>query len=405
MKYLISIILILSASLIPLPTEMAVSTYIVAFVTLVGGVLGFLLLMSKHNIFLRMLIPYLYINVFLSAYPEWSIMGYVLTMACFGWYILLIRQSKETLIAQKDIFVAILLINVFFCIVQFLNKDFALNMYKTPNMIFGTLGNPQILGSFLACIAGGVCLKKKWFVIPLLIICAVVRTKGAFISLSAGIMFYTFFKMNKKLWVICALLIALGTYGYCTWAAGGLLHKNHWSGRLKCWPRTIELCKERPIKGYGLATFKMVYPANSGDILDHDRAPWQIGEYKGDWVMYLRTHNDWLQILFETGLIGFTLFVGFVITLVVRFIRAVKTEELLIVTAGLVSIAVNMLGAFPMRMNRLTPLMLLILAIFHVLTKTKGERNEKTIDSDMLNNLPALGSDRNSSCPTGQKDA
>jgi O-antigen ligase len=113
---------------------------------------------------------------------------------------------------------------------------------------------------------------------------------------------------------------------------------------LPAWRDTIKLSVKNPI-GYGIATEKILFPvlcsdevrkANSGQV----------------WVP---THNDWLQILFETGFPGLILFLVWLISI----IRKVKDP---IKITGLIIIGMNMMFHFPLRIVQCPLIILAFLA-------------------------------------------
>ncbi len=66
-------------------------------------------------------------------------------------------------------------------------------------------------------------------------------------------------------------------------------------GRIEVWKDTTRLVSDYPLTGTGLGTFEVTYPA-------YKTVP--------DQVSYEHTHNDYLQLLSETGWVGFALGMG-----------------------------------------------------------------------------------------------
>lgn len=77
-------------------------------------------------------------------------------------------------------------------------------------------------------------------------------------------------------------------------------------GRIEVWKDTTRLVSDYPVMGTGLGTFEVTYPA-------YKTVP--------DQVSYEHTHNDYLQLLSETGWVGFALgmgIIGMILGLIVR---------------------------------------------------------------------------------------
>lgn len=78
------------------------------------------------------------------------------------------------------------------------------------------------------------------------------------------------------------------------------------SERLVLWLKTIEIIKSNPFLGVGLGNWQIEFPNTTLSDL------WRAEELN---YTFQRPHNDVLWILSETGLIGFNLFAGFLVIL------------------------------------------------------------------------------------------
>jgi O-antigen ligase/tetratricopeptide (TPR) repeat protein len=83
------------------------------------------------------------------------------------------------------------------------------------------------------------------------------------------------------------------------------------------WRAAIEGFKDRPLLGYGLENHNLVWSAH----LDP-------GIYRLDTDVYDRTHNQYLELLATTGLIGALAFLGIWVAIAVTLIRAYRDERL-----------------------------------------------------------------------------
>lgn len=118
------------------------------------------------------------------------------------------------------------------------------------------------------------------------------------------------------------------------------------NNRLHTWRRTVELTNERPWTGWGIGTYKVIFPVKGGI----SGIPWKTA------------HNDWLQFLFELGYPMFVLLmvgvVGVSWRLMIRYNEIVCSRVL----AGFSMIVVDMTVHFPARMIQSVLLILIFLA-------------------------------------------
>jgi len=83
--------------------------------------------------------------------------------------------------------------------------------------------------------------------------------------------------------------------------------------RLMLWQKTNAVFREKPLLGTGMGNWQVWYPKAGLDHL------WRAEELN---YTFQRPHNDWLWILSETGLIGFNLFLLFIISLLAFLLKA-----------------------------------------------------------------------------------
>lgn len=77
--------------------------------------------------------------------------------------------------------------------------------------------------------------------------------------------------------------------------------------RLLVWQKTYQIIKQNTWKGVGLGNWQIYFPdANLTGL-------WRAEDLN---VTFQRPHNDWLWILSETGLIGFNLFLLFILSII-----------------------------------------------------------------------------------------
>lgn len=136
--------------------------------------------------------------------------------------------------------------------------------------------------------------------------------------------------------------------------------------------RSIELSNKYPWQGQGISTYRVIFPLFSADVAGGSSPSWNYEETTGTWLAWRRTHNCWLQILFELGRIGFILFIGFLCSLFYRFAKCLKTEPVILAFSGMAILGTDMLIHFPSRLEHSVPVMICFLALFTVVTQRKG---------------------------------
>ncbi len=392
-KYTVFAILLIFALFPPLAKEGTISmpSNVWAWILLFFGIIAiFFLNSSKLNICIKILGLYLYIACFFSQLPHVSFFCYFNVLLCISFYLLCRYLKKEELEFQLNLFPALLLLQFIFLTVQTLNKDAIFNSLDTHHIKFGTIGNTSMLGCFLITIGGILCMKNKWYIVPLIILVILSKSMFALAALWVGLCFYLFFKTKKKSLPAILLLLCIPFMATYHWGASEKI-------RLKVWQRGIEMVMfdrtsatekkfnlTRSLKGWGMGTWKYLYPLNS-EGLDYywgetnketgvyEMHEWTIGKHKGDWLMWVRAHNDYLQAYFELGFVGLLLMLGFIGTIIIGFIRAQKTEIFIISTAGLIAIAINMIGMFPTKMIQAVPIIIFSIAYNRFLAKKAYE--------------------------------
>ncbi|MCF8052996.1 MAG: tetratricopeptide repeat protein [Desulfobacterales bacterium] len=162
------------------------------------------------------------------------------------------------------------------------------------------------------------------------------------------------------------------------------------SVRLRYWENTGVLIADHLIFGVGLANFRVVYPEYQMAAVEQYR--------KGGATYY--THNDYLQIIAETGLIGLLLFFFVIGTAVYSAVRAMRNADtfrgwLLSLSsfAALAGIAVNAFFSFPLQLPAAVFYSAVFLAIlnFSAVTAGRDDRTSKRAPTLSVPWHPAAG--------------
>jgi hypothetical protein len=205
-----------------------------------------------------------------------------------------------------------------------------------PLSPFGTIGNANILGLYLAVLAP---LAPLWLIPVLLLGILVSASLTGVLAVSVGLLVR--FRMKAVPWLaacgaIGAAVFALKGNGFgglgARWGVWGLTWR-HFSGWDWIW-------------GYGPGRWKVLFPA------------WQIQENfapDGRWSVFAQLHNDWLLLLVEGGLVALACAL-----LWVWAHRAMFAGEY---GGSVAALAVGALGLFPFHLIRMGLPCLVILAL------------------------------------------
>ena len=157
-------------------------------------------------------------------------------------------------------------------------------------------------------------------------------SRGGVISFSISTVFFLFLSIMRKMsakskrtlyiGLFVSLLLALLLY-LGIWPILGRFAEMGVSdeGRLMAWKAAIRAIKDYPLMGTGIGTFRYVYPVYN----------------PGMQMKFLYAHNDYLQLLVETGFAG-ALFAGLcLISVLAGIVRSYRKGNVSFLMAGLTS--------------------------------------------------------------------
>jgi len=183
--------------------------------------------------------------------------------------------------------------------------------------VFFPFVTPDVLASYLIMILPLAVLRKKVFIIiPVFLALLLTKSLGALISLllAAGIYFYANGKLSKKALLGLAGLLSVVIAVFIVRSVDPDGHLKPWfsmSARLHYWRDTVVMIKEHLLAGVGLGNFNLC-----------------CSRY---------THNAYLQIWAETGILGIASFLW----LIVKILGNNKRVALLL-TAAIVFLIHNL---------------------------------------------------------------
>lgn len=248
-----------------------------------------------------------YQDIMVQAFWVWKVLSHLLIF--FLMYITL--SSIEFNDEQRNKIFKIMswvgLVMSVYVILQYLGLDQFYNLQNWTHDKFppsaklgGTLGQPTIVSSFIAMLIPiTLYLKKYWAAGVMALVVILCKGQVAIGALFVSLSFILAFKGKKWAIGVCAGIIAISLFLGLGSALNGKIRAFIGdSGRFSQWqqiakdiksPIIPELKKSYPVTGLGLGAFKYVYHI----------------KHKNLWH---EAHNDYLEILYNTGIIGLFLF-------------------------------------------------------------------------------------------------
>ncbi len=195
-------------------------------------------------------------------------------------------------------------------ILQFTGGFWRISVPKMER-VFSTFGNPIFFGVYLAFaipIILGFFLSQKNTTAKILCAVALIlsvialyytRTRASWLGFGIGLLLFVIFtvkKLSQKILLISAVF-AIGTvFLYFT--------RDVWvrqQAHLLIWRDTLNMWRTNPFSGVGLGLFHIHFPEFASEQL---RSIWPQANF-----IINDAHNEYIQILSETGIVGFSVFI------------------------------------------------------------------------------------------------
>ena len=256
----------------------------------------------------------------------------------------------------------IALLNALYAWGQFFDFDPIYHPYKnnTDNLTFtrkivvGFMHNPNHLSALI-----GICLpcffRRKWWVLIPVVLSAlflknwtVCHTRGGMLLAAFTLAYFLFFYLDSfkeidTFWLLLFFVILGMNIVYVLYRWKGA------QGRLVWWEKIVKNMSQAAwFKGYGLGNFKVLRPVGN---------------------RVLEAHNEYFQILYESGMFSLLAVIGYIADSIYKFIKMKKTQETLIIFCVLCCVAINCLTNFTFHMPHLMIIALLAIAMWEVVKK------------------------------------
>lgn len=257
--------------------------------------------------------------------------------------------------------------------VAFGDRLFDLSHLPSPKWrAFGTLGNPNWVGAFLAAslpLAMGRLRRENWWLLGAATIAAiagglvVTLSRSGWIAAGAGLLAFSLLARTPRrgtafaavaFGVVLGSIVARAAYG------GGLAtdvgRSDSIAGRWRMWRVTAEMIASRPLLGHGPGRFAGAYPAFQRDFLARAKGgPEPVVDLTD------HPHDEYLYLAAEAGLLPLAL-VALAIGWALRSgLRPGLRERAAPAAAALLALCVNALADIPWRQPATTALLCVVL--------------------------------------------
>ena len=296
-------------------------------------------------------------SLLLSDYPLVSIRDYIIFLSYFIIFFIVISNISN--LKRFNFFIKLFFVTSFLVSSYTILHYYGLISYlQEYGQILSTIGQKNLTSNYISLIMPIVfCFmlieenkknKILYFLIMIInyIALMICQSRGIWISIICTIVLAIFliylfnlfnpFKENKK-WLLLLLfsfLIITATY-----STENVLNKNtvkipqralstfdeqdsSINTRLLIWRTTFEMIKEKPLFGSGIGTFKMNYLDYKADYLKRNPSYSKFSSNPNE------THNEYLQIFAELGIIGISIFLLIFLSLYVLFVNYFKNKNI-----------------------------------------------------------------------------
>ncbi|MFP4686484.1 MAG: O-antigen ligase family protein [bacterium] len=240
---------------------------------------------------------------------------------------------------------------------------------RTPAPVVSTFGNKNFLAGFLLTtlpvIIGYILATKKWPVRIVLSVLALVQfyvllattTRTAFLGflVVAVVFFFLAFRFiwqkekikvtRKKIIILLVICVVFFSAVYVFIPQNlirdtlSLIDFQHGTQRVRwiMWAGSTRAALDKPLTGHGHGTFQLVFPNYRPPFYHRFRVSHNTRH----------SHNEYMEVLMETGLIGLTFFIGVMVvfgTVVYRFLHRNRSTFYRWLMIGMVSAVVGALA-------------------------------------------------------------
>lgn len=349
--YIVGLIIVIFALIPPINFAVKAPSEYWPWWIVMAGFAGFYILFIKTNLIVKFMAIAVFVNCFFSAAPHISFTSYISVVACCYFFILC--KSIKDYNPLFRILQCLLTFVAFMFIMQLFGKDRLLNFGRSMapvDFCFGVVGQKMQSASFSVILAAALVPYNALYALFPFATSAICNSAGAFLCASFGITAYFYKTWKKRYFIIVAGVLITIFLLWMIISGKFVANTIPTGGRLAVWISTFKMTLQRPFSGWGISTYKGIFPALGGI----SGVPWKT------------THNCWLQLLFELGFPIAVIIYGYFSYLFISLVRltrrALFCDNAFRCLAGLIMISVNMCFHFPTRSANMVLIIIFFLA-------------------------------------------
>jgi len=212
------------------------------------------------------------------------------------------------------------------------------------------------------CFAAALLQRKFIFAALLLVPAFLIDSSFSYLSFGVAVLAFLVKEFKWKALIAPALLVV------CLFIMKKVMYDSYTElynprGRFSVWSQTVDLANKRMAFGYGVSTFKQIYPVFqnpqarfASGIKDEALTPKQLAFMKEAEKMaiesgyFFNPHNEYLNVYFEGGLLGLFLVFCIFFVFYTSFALLPKTPETWFLFTTFSIFVGNSVGNFPMHL-------------------------------------------------------
>ncbi|MCD6386240.1 O-antigen ligase family protein [Candidatus Sumerlaeota bacterium] len=329
---------------------------------LISGSLKQQLRNRKSVLFFALIIFYFFINVLSTLFSVNFIESFSLLKNLSAYFFIgswvFFQATDEAFIRRLLSIIAIATgVVAIYGLLQYAGFDFIpLAMVRSP---VSTLGNLNFVAQFYLGVLPLVCVAlllatrslSRYFYLSIVVLSVIhlflTHSRGGYVGFAVGLILFcvlyirsrygSFLSVIRRLVepinrsrliiIVSGVIIVFWTFvfldrGETFRQISTIVYEQQESNRyrLLTWQSTLKMVKDYPLLGVGIGNFRFNFPRYKSSEL------WQMQDPWGK-IRQIRTHNDYLNILAETGIFGFLSFVILVLFVLVNAFKSLSRNS------------------------------------------------------------------------------
>ena len=303
-----------------------------------------------------------------------SLYKLIIIVAVFFSCLMALKSIEKPLLYISTVFACSLLIEGGVNIMDYFNQGNFTGIANNKNISSSSIIIKLPFLIYLISKSSNISQKNFYRMVEFLSIISVVLLQSR-LGLASMILIYVmmffYFKVSKKQFIVPLLMVLLSLSAINYWNLNQGVEKNNYNvfnlstdestnQRINFYSLALDLFSNKPITGNGLGSWK------------YESLKYKDPTSKSILVPYY-THNDFLQILVELGLIGLIIYLLFFISLLSRLIMGLKDKDTTkILLIAIIIFLFNSMLNFPIHRSQEYIPFIIISALLFSLTQNKN---------------------------------